>query len=163
MTYLVVIQARLGSTRFPGKVLQTVNGRTLVKRVWDAAKASWADKTVVLWPERNPDVDESDLYTPFCRLALEFAPKYIIRLTADCPLLTTKHINDAIRNFECDRRIFGKQYYNNGLDGYDVQIFTPEFMYLHPNRQHVLDVQFNTGGVSVNTKADLDRVRYIAR
>jgi spore coat polysaccharide biosynthesis protein SpsF (cytidylyltransferase family) len=163
MTYLCVIQARLGSTRFPGKVMQLVKGRTMVKRVWEVAKASWADKVVVLWPERNPDIPESDLYTPFCRLIAEFSPRFMIRLTADCPLLTTKHINDAIREFETVRRFYGKEYYNNGLDGYDVQIFTPEFMYTHPNSQHVLDVNYNVGGLSVNTPEDLEKVRQIAR
>jgi spore coat polysaccharide biosynthesis protein SpsF (cytidylyltransferase family) len=164
VTYLCIIQARLGSTRFPGKVLQLVKGRTMLKRVWDAAKASWADKVVVLWPERYSDIAENDLFSRFARLINEFSPTYVIRLTADCPLLATSHINDAIRSFEYGiRRNPPCPYFNNGMDGFDVQIFTPEFMYTHPNREHVLDVQYNAGGLSVNTPADLAKVRQLAR
>ena len=133
----------------------------MVQRVWEAAKASWADKVVVLWPERNPDVPEDDLYIPFCRLVEEFKPQYLIRLTADCPLITTKDINDAIKHFELNKNV--SEYYNNGRDGYDVQIFTPRFMYLNPNKNHVLDVKYNFNGDSVNTKSDLMRVRQLAR
>lgn len=164
MRYLLIIQARLFSTRFPGKVMQLVNGKPMVKRVWDAAYKSFADKVIVLWPERNPDVSESDLYTPFCRLIKEFEPEFVIRLTADCPLITTTDINEAIRLFELGRRKLPiMHYYNNGRDGYDVQIFTPEFMYSHPNKAHVLDVEYNYNGLSVNTPEDLTRVRTYAR
>lgn len=162
MLYLCVIQARIGSSRFPNKVMQTVGGKTMVRRVWDAAKqALWWDgnKVIVLWPERNPDVPEDNLFEPFRRLVQEFSPHYVIRLTADCPLITSGDITQAIIKFEKSE----KPYYNNGCDGRDVQIFTPEFMLTHPNRNHVLDVKYNYGGTSVNTPADLERVRKLAR
>ncbi len=164
--YLAIIQARLFSTRFPGKVMQLVGGKTMVRRVWDAAKGSFADKVVVAWPERFPDMEENDLHGKFCRLIQEFKPTYVIRLTADCPLLTSRDINDAIKAFEIGRRNYAPLnycYYNNGRDGFDVQIFTPEFMYTHPNKEHVLDVEHNSGGLSVNTPDDLARVRTYAR
>lgn len=40
MSVLTVIPARLGSTRFPGKVLARLKGRTMVEWCWRAAKAA---------------------------------------------------------------------------------------------------------------------------
>lgn len=162
--YLCVIQARLFSTRFPGKVMQLVNGRTMVKRVWDAAIKSYADRVVVAWPERFPEIAENDLYSKFCILIQEFKPRYIIRLTADCPLISTNDINEGIRSFELGRKkLPAMHYYNNRKDGFDVQIFTPEYMYAHPSQEHVIEDIPNTGGLSVNTPAELEKVRRYAR
>lgn len=163
MTYLAVIQARLYSSRFPNKVMATVKGKTMLRRVWDAAKESYADHVVVAWPERWPEIEENNLFLKFRELIKEFDPMFVIRLTADCPLLTTGHVNDAIVAFERQRRKGGADYYNNRLDGYDVQIFTPEYMYAHPHKEWVIADIPNKGGVSVNTKADLERVRQLAK
>lgn len=162
-----MIQARLTSTRFPEKVLCTVNGRTLIKRIWDAAKGSWADKVVVAWPERYPDLDENDVRERFRRISIEFPSKYIIRLTSDCPLLTSEIINEAINEFHKA----GAVYYSNRdrhPDGFDVQIFT-SFM-LHrdyaTHKEHVIQPHKNATPdkfLSVDTPYDLERVRAWAK
>ena len=154
MKYLCIIQARLGSTRFPGKVLQTVGGVPMVKRVWDAAKrCSKINKVIVAWPERYPDVDENDVRERFQRIIKEFKPKFVIRLTADCPLITTEDIEDVIEDFELG--IFA--YLCNYKDGRDVQIFRADFPM--PNREHLFNDVSPSTGLSVNTKEDLERVR----
>ena len=40
MTTIGVIPARLGSTRFPGKVLADIAGKSMIQHVWDGAKKS---------------------------------------------------------------------------------------------------------------------------
>lgn len=165
--FLVIIQARLTSTRFPNKVLQTVNGRTLIKRVWDAALGSKADKVVVAWPERYPDLDENNVLERFRRISHEFPSKYIIRLTSDCPLLTGLIINDAIdRFFEV-----GRHYYCNRdieQDGFDVQVFTSHLLHSSyaTHREHVISPDKHPTPekyMSVDTPEDLKRVRAYAR
>jgi 3-deoxy-manno-octulosonate cytidylyltransferase (CMP-KDO synthetase) len=47
VTVLTVIPARLGSTRFPGKVLARLRGRTMVEWCWRAAKAAKLGPVVV--------------------------------------------------------------------------------------------------------------------
>lgn len=165
--FLVIIQARLTSTRFPGKVLATVNGKTLIKRVWDAAKGSKADKVIVAWPERYPDLDENDVRERFRRISKEFPSYNIVRLTSDCPLLTSAIINEAIDEY----LLWGYPYYCNRdkyQDGFDVQIFT-SFM-LHrdyaTHKEHViLPGAHSTPDkfLSVDTKEDLERVRAYAK
>lgn len=159
MKYLAIIQARIGSTRFPNKVMQTVGGKTLVKRVWEAAKGCHLiDKVVVAWPERYPDLDENDVMGRFQRLVDEFKPMYVVRLTSDCPLITSAHIYLAILNFENN----AFPYYSNHKDGFDVQVFSPSLM---NHKEHVIaDFTTPNTGLSVNTREDLERVRaYVNR
>lgn len=165
--YLCIIQARLGSTRFPGKVLQTINGRTLIKRVWDAAKGSKADKVVVAWPERYPDLDQNDVRERFRRVSKEFPSDYIIRLTSDCPLLTSQVLNESIDRFDKG----DLTYYSNRdkyQDGFDVQIFTTFMLHRDyaTHKEHViLPHKHPTPDkfLSVDTPDDLKRARYYAR
>lgn len=161
MKYLCIIQARLGSTRFPNKVMQTIEGVPMVKRVWDAARrCHLIDKVVVAWPERYPNVDENNVLQRFRNLVSEYKPHYVIRLTADCPLLHYSDLYAAIEEFEHgDRR-----YYSNHYDGHDVQIFNPWNCSVPFHNEHVLaDFSTESTGLSVNTKEDLERVRKLCK
>jgi glutamate-1-semialdehyde 2,1-aminomutase len=166
ITYLCIIQARIGSTRFPNKVMETVGGVPMVKRVWNAAKqvqrivGTAYMKIVVAWPERYPDLDENDVLGRFQRISKEFPSRYIIRLTADCPLIESKDIWQALHEFEAG----DKRYYSNKNDGFDVQIFNPHNSTQPFHKEHVIDDEPSPNtGLSVNTKEDLMRVRAYAR
>ncbi len=163
--YLVIIQARFpgaSNSRFPGKVMEMVKGRTILKRVWDAAKDSIADKVIVAWPERFPDLDENNVLGRFQRLVEEFPCYRVIRLTADCPLITYMDINQAIVKAN------GKPYYSNHFDGKDVQVFAPWVLFSNiAHKEHVI-ADFSTqrseyGPCSVDTPEDLKRVRLLAK
>lgn len=47
MPFAVVIPARYGSTRLPGKPLLDIGGKPMVQRVWEQARASGAEEVVV--------------------------------------------------------------------------------------------------------------------
>ncbi len=47
MSYSVVIPARYGSTRLPGKPLLDIAGKPMVQRVWEQARASGADEVII--------------------------------------------------------------------------------------------------------------------
>lgn len=162
LDYLIIIQARLGSTRLPNKVMQMVGDRTILRRVWDAAKeaqrrAHWRIKVIVAWPERYPDLDENNVLERFRRISNEFPSKWIIRLTADCPLLVAEDILNLTHN---------DSYTSNHLDGHDVQIFNSNYLWdaLHTSREHVIaDFSTPPTGLSVNTWEDLVRVRQLCK
>jgi 3-deoxy-manno-octulosonate cytidylyltransferase (CMP-KDO synthetase) len=47
MTYTVVIPARYGSTRLPGKPLLEIHGKPMMQWVWERAKCSAAERVVI--------------------------------------------------------------------------------------------------------------------
>ena len=47
MKTVAIIPARMGSTRFPGKVLALLGGKPIVQWVWERTKASKADEVIV--------------------------------------------------------------------------------------------------------------------
>jgi spore coat polysaccharide biosynthesis protein SpsF len=104
MKTVAIIQARTGSTRLPGKVLQDLDGRTVLERVIDrVAQFTMIDELIVATsdhPSDDPIVDESararidtfrgseaDVLDRFVGAAEYTNADVCVRLTADCPLL----------------------------------------------------------------------------
>nr|WP_296063598.1 glycosyltransferase family protein [uncultured Actinoplanes sp.] len=116
MTTLGIIQARMGSSRLPGKVLRRLGGRTVLERVVRAARAAGvldelvvattteaADDAVVAECEaigvrcfRGP-VD--DVLTRFLGVLDQVESDVVMRFTADCPLLDPHLVALAHRVF----------------------------------------------------------------
>ncbi|MFI6798880.1 cytidylyltransferase domain-containing protein [Streptosporangium canum] len=98
-----VIQARMGSTRLPGKVLRTLGGRTVLERVVRAVPRGVLDDLVVATTTEPADdavVAEcerlgvawhrgpvDDVLTRFLGVLDRVECDAVMRLTADCPLL----------------------------------------------------------------------------
>ena len=114
----IVIQARMGSTRLPGKVLRPLAGRSVLAWVIRAARVSEAAEQVVVatTTSRDDDAvadeavasgaevvrgDEEDVLSRFL-VAIEQEEDEIgvVRLTADCPLLDPTIIRACVRIFE---------------------------------------------------------------
>jgi 3-deoxy-manno-octulosonate cytidylyltransferase (CMP-KDO synthetase) len=53
MSFSVVIPARYGSTRLPGKPLLDIAGKTMVQRVWEQARSSSADEVIVATDDKR--------------------------------------------------------------------------------------------------------------
>src|SRR5262245_59948616 len=105
MSTVAIIQARLGSTRFPGKVLAPLCGRPIIQHVIERAHAiSGVDQVVVAMPHRDaevlgsaldamgvawaaPDVPEEDVLARYRQVVEELEADSVVRVTADCPLL----------------------------------------------------------------------------
>ncbi|HMU66213.1 MAG TPA: 3-deoxy-manno-octulosonate cytidylyltransferase, partial [Cellvibrionaceae bacterium] len=47
MTYTVIIPARFGSSRLPGKPLKDLGGKSMVQRVYECARQSAASRVIV--------------------------------------------------------------------------------------------------------------------
>jgi spore coat polysaccharide biosynthesis protein SpsF len=107
-----VIQARTGSTRFPGKVLEELGGRPVLEWVIRAARAASQVDEVIVATSTVPDDDavaalasslgahvvrgsENDVLSRFVAALDAYPADAVVRLTADCPLLDPNLI-DAV-------------------------------------------------------------------
>jgi len=101
---VAIIQARVGSTRLPGKVLLDLAGRTVLERVVERVRRfTLVDEVVVATSELRADDpvavecarigvetfrgSESDVLDRFVGAADATGADVCVRLTADCPLL----------------------------------------------------------------------------
>jgi len=99
---LAIVQARMGSTRLPNKVMREVDGIPLIELLLTRLSQSKAIDQIVLAtstdPKNNPLVQhveslgyqsfqgsENDVLERFFFAAKQFAGDIIIRITGDCP------------------------------------------------------------------------------
>lgn len=118
MTTIAVIQARLSSTRLPGKVLRDLGGRSVLSWVIRAAREAGNIDEVIVATSTDPSDDAleqaagqqgvevsrgplDDVLTRFLN-AIEGRPDAtaIVRLTADCPLLDPTVIRACVAAFD---------------------------------------------------------------
>ncbi|MDJ1431982.1 glycosyltransferase family protein [Halostagnicola sp. A-GB9-2] len=117
MRAVTVIQARVGSTRLPGKVMYPLDGRPTLEHV--VTRVSHADTVtnVVVATSTKPQDDvikqyapefgadvirggESDVLSRFEQALEQYDPEIIVRVTADCPLISPRFIDASIRRIE---------------------------------------------------------------
>ena len=102
MKTAVIVQARIGSKRLPGKVLLPLNGHTVVEEVLLRCKRIGADLVVCAIPDTPENLmlgrivkqhailvygDESDVLDRYYLAAQIVNAGIIVRVTADCPLI----------------------------------------------------------------------------
>lgn len=136
---LAILQARMSSTRLPGKVLTQMNDQPMIKWQIDRILRADIDALIVVTSvHQSDDVLASyleDLGMPILRGSLDdvhsrylsvvekFEPEFFLRLTADCPLVMPNIINQMISAFQSEKY----DYYSNTLnrtfpDGLDIEI-----------------------------------------
>ncbi len=141
---LAIIQARFGSTRLPGKVLKKINTKSLLEIGLNRiSKSKIIDKIVVATTDNSIDeaiVDEvkrlgfdyfrgseQDVLDRFYKTALLYKPKWIVRITSDCPLIDPILIDQVIdftfnNNVDYGANILEERF----PDGQDIEVFTFE-------------------------------------
>jgi len=110
---VAIVQARMGSTRLPGKVLLPLGGRPVLWHVINrlrrcsnldaivvATTACPIDDEIVSFCEEN-SVDcfrgsEDDVLRRFFEAATLFQADWILRITADCPALDSEIVDDVV-------------------------------------------------------------------
>jgi spore coat polysaccharide biosynthesis protein SpsF len=110
---LAVLQARMSSSRLPGKVMALVNGKPVIywqiKRI---LKSKYIDKLVVVTSTDSSDdvlsnylasegIDVyrgslENVFSRFLEVTNKYNPSSIVRLTADCPLIMPQVIDLVI-------------------------------------------------------------------
>jgi spore coat polysaccharide biosynthesis protein SpsF (cytidylyltransferase family) len=142
---LAVVQARLGSTRLPGKALAEIAGRPMVAHVISRIGAASGVDEVVLATTSSPADDAladfarsagiacvrgsvDDVLDRFQSVARAHPADAIVRVTADCPLLDPAVAGRVVAEF---LRVPGVDYASNVHppsypDGLDTEVFSRE-------------------------------------
>jgi spore coat polysaccharide biosynthesis protein SpsF len=136
---VAIIQARMGSTRLPGKVLMKLAGRSVlahvvervsaakrISRVVVATTTSAADEAIANECSRLGVLfyrgSEEDVLDRYMRAAQKFEAARVARITSDCPLYDGGLLDRMLAKFDAD-------YMSNVLKrtfprGLDTEVFT---------------------------------------
>lgn len=140
-----IIQARMGSTRLPGKILKKVNGMTLLEyQVHRIKKAQLLNRIIIATTNLNRDNkieklcakrkiecfrgSQNNVLDRYYQCAKMVKADIIVRLTADCPLVDPEIIDKTIKLFLQKK----PDYCSNTIppessrypDGSDVEVFS---------------------------------------
>lgn len=162
MNIVAIIQARMGSSRLPGKVLLQLKGHSVLYHVIKRVKAAKEiDKIIIATTNKKEDDEivnealksnvisfrgsENDVLSRYYHSAVNNSADIIVRITSDCPLIDPGIISKAIKTYteqEFD-------YISNTIErsyprGLDVEVFSFDSLYeayrnaIHPEeREHV--------------------------
>ena len=149
MKIVAIIQARMGSTRLPGKVMKELAGETVLARVVNRTRrATLLDEVVVATTSAARDDvivdecrrlgvpcfrgDENDVLDRYYQCARQFHAETIVRITSDCPLIDPHLIRNSIEKYMQFNNL--NLYMSNGIErtfarGFDFEIFTLDVAY----------------------------------
>lgn len=139
---IAIAQARMGSTRLPGKVLFNLGGKPVLRWTYDALKAAHGIDEVVIATSTLPQDDaiaqycalnnmncfrgsESDVLERFYQCAVAYGAQVVLRLTCDCPFLDSHVVSEVVR-----LRSLKEVAYASNIDpptypdGLDIECFT---------------------------------------
>lgn len=139
---VIISQARVESTRLPGKVLLDLEGEPLLKRVWGRLmRSERADQVVLALPETtaNDNLEAicrswgaqtyrgslEDVLARYSGAAACFSADVVVRVTSDCPFCDPDVIDAVVDLLLSDRSL---DYASNNLKrswplGLDVEAF----------------------------------------
>ena len=142
MNVLALVQARLGSTRFPNKILKKIGNKTIIQLLLERlSKVKNVDKIIVATTLLEKDDklvnylsnlkfdvfrgSENDLLDRFYQAAKIHKPRNVLRITADCPFLDYKIITEIINSHKKNNyQITTNTNVLSFPDGLDAEVFT---------------------------------------
>jgi spore coat polysaccharide biosynthesis protein SpsF len=164
MKTVIIVQARMTSTRLPGKVMLPLAGHPMLERLIERLnRVSRADAVVIATTTNATDDviaaccvaqgvachrgPEHDVLSRYAGAAREHQASMVVRVTSDCPLLDPELVDDLLQRFTSA----GAQvdYLSNMLEptwpyGMAVEVFSAQALYeaeaeatLPAEREHV--------------------------
>ena len=143
---MAIVQARMSSTRLPGKVLLPLAGKPMIVRELERiARAARIDRVVVATSTDSSD-DEiasvveaagfdvirgalDDVLDRFTDAIEIHQPDVVVRITADCPLISPAVIDQVIEQFhESDADYVSNTMDPTFPDGLDVEVVSAEVL-----------------------------------
>lgn len=147
MKTAAIIQARMGSTRLPGKILKDLMGKTVLRHVIERVQQAHSIDEIIIATTMLDQDDavaheavkcgvkyfrgsEEDVLARYYLAAKETDADTVVRITSDCPLIDPL-VTDEIVNFFNEKQVYdivtnassdlSKRTYPRGLD---TEVFT---------------------------------------
>jgi len=139
---LAIVQARMGSTRFPNKVMQHILGVPMIELLLERlSKSKEVDKIILATsqdPKNLPLVEhvrslgysvfqgsENDLLDRYYQAARTHHPKVVVRITGDCPLIDPAVVDFVLSSFNASQADYASNIHPPSYpDGLDSEVFT---------------------------------------
>jgi len=137
---IAIVQARMGSTRFPNKVMKTIGGVPMIELLLARLfRSTELDQIVVATstdPKNLPLVkhvqslgyscdqgSENDVLERYVNTAKVHQATVVVRITGDCPMVDPELVDECIKRFRKER----VDYYSNRNppsypDGLDIEV-----------------------------------------
>ncbi|MGB0853560.1 MAG: aminotransferase class III-fold pyridoxal phosphate-dependent enzyme [Pikeienuella sp.] len=153
MKTVAIVQARMGSSRLPGKVMREVGGQRvidlLLRRLGQAQEVDEIVLATTVRPIDTPLAEhvaaqgfrvvrgsEDDVLSRFVTAADEAQADIVIRITGDCPLVMPELVDAAMRRYHAEPTL---DYLSNTEpptypDGFDLEIFPAKNLRLMAER-----------------------------
>lgn len=120
MNTIIIIQARMGSSRLPGKILKSLGDTDVLTYVTERCKKITGVSEVIVATSVLPQDDiveqwclekgiacfrgsEADVLDRYVQCAKQYEPDYVIRVTADCPFVDFEMATDIVKLMEEQR------------------------------------------------------------
>jgi glutamate-1-semialdehyde 2,1-aminomutase len=138
---VAIIQARMGSTRFPNKVMRTICGIPMIGLLLARLRNSKLVDQIILATSEDDRNDplvkyirgldchiyrgsENDVLDRYYQAGKEVGADFVVRVTGDCPLVDPVLVDQVISKFHSN----GVDYASNVLpptypDGLDIEVF----------------------------------------
>lgn len=185
MLTAVIIQARMESTRLPGKVLMDIKGKSMLMRVIERLRYSKLNQKIIIATSTHKEDDEIynfalnqnipvyrgsqfDVLNRYFEAAKTFNVDIIVRVTADCPLIDPYVLDEVIQTFlDSSKTIVTNAginlEYRTHPRGLDVEVFSFDSLSLANDkaklkyqREHVTPYLYQNLNEILVVKSDLN-------
>lgn len=138
-----IVQARMGSTRLPGKVMELLDDEnpSLFYTINQLKRASKLDKIIIATTQLSEDNiiekisinneiecfrgESNNVLDRFYKCAKKFRLDVIVRITADCPLIDPNIVDSVIKIFNSGKYDYVHNIFPRTFpDGLDTEVFT---------------------------------------
>ena len=144
MLFSIIIQARIGSSRLPGKILRNYKTYNLLKVLIQRLNKSKKVKNIIIATTKQKEDDrvvkfcldnslnyfrgsKNNVLNRYYKASRKYKVKNIIRITSDCPLIDPVILDKMILEFKKKKLDYLSNTYpepSTYPDGMDIEIFT---------------------------------------
>lgn len=142
MRTVAIVQARMGSTRFPNKVMRELNGTPMIGVLLDRLRRAKRVDDVMVATSDDPRNDplaeyvrglgvdvfrgsENDVLDRYYRAARQAGADIVVRITGDCPLIDPELVDEVIALYTTSKVDYASNIQPPSYpDGLDTEVFS---------------------------------------